>query len=345
MKLDKKTLVSRIILIGVCLSIFGICFMRMNESYDPLARYPYVTDENREVILNHLNDDEISYIVDRQIEPEKFMDFIDVEGFNIRNTLLYFNAKKTQDAPNDFIVNFVNRYRSNITHNTIVDLCTYYSYNDLIAFYENESVLNDGLKLVPNPTAPLLVLDETHSVYKYEPSTLVEVKSIKVQEVMKKNLLSLLDEYKKTIGHELSLSNGYISFEENKEIYVSLEEKYGENIHYIANMSGQDESQLGYTIVLNGATEWLDMCNEADVFESHEYTKMIQDYEFSTETIDWLKENAYRFGFVIRFPEEKESLTNHVYQPFVLRYVGKKNAKKMEKNKTCLEEVNYTKIE
>lgn len=345
MKLDRKTLLSRLILIVLCLVIACVCYIQMNEDYDPLARYPYVTEENREVILEHLNSDEINYIIDRQIDPEKFMDFIDIEGFNIRNTLLYYNAKKTQDADNEFVVNFVNRYRKFLTNNTIVDLCQNYTYMDLTTFYETESVIYEGLKLVPNPKAPLLVLDKTHSVYKYAPENLVEVKSILVQDVMKKNLLALLDEYKKTIGQDLQIDDGYVSYEENVDLYLSLQEQFQEHIEYIANMPGQDEKQLGYTIVLNGALDWLLMCEEMNVFETFDYDSMIQEKEYNIETIDWLQENAYRFGFVIRYPEQKEELTNHIYQPYILRYVGKKNAKKMKKNNVCMEEIEYTKIE
>ena len=345
MKLDKKTLASRILLIVVCFAVACGCYLKMNESYDPLARYSYATEENREIILEYLSSDDINYMINQQIEPEKFLDFIAIEGFNIRNTNLYYTAKTCQDADNEYIVNFVNRYRSNISSSTFNDMVTYYSYNDLTTFFETEQVLNEDLHLITNPEQTMLLLDSNHSVYKYVPTSLTTFSNITVQETITKNLQSLLDSYSKTMASSLTFANGYLSYEEVLNKYTMMEEKYGDNIAYFMNKAGQDEIQLGYTIVLSQAQDWIDMCQQANVFESYDYQTMMDDKQYSTATIEWLEENAYRYGFVIRYPEGKEDQTNHIFQPYVLRYVGKKNAKKLQKNHQCLEEAGLTKIE
>lgn len=36
----------------------------------------------------------------------------------------------------------------------------------------------------------------------------------------------------------------------------------------------------------------------------------------------WLHENAYKFGFIIRFPKDKENITGYRYEPWHFRYVG-----------------------
>jgi len=36
----------------------------------------------------------------------------------------------------------------------------------------------------------------------------------------------------------------------------------------------------------------------------------------------WLDNNAYKYGFIIRYPEGKESLTGYIYEPWHVRYVG-----------------------
>ena len=57
-----------------------------------------------------------------------------------------------------------------------------------------------------------------------------------------------------------------------------------------------------------------------------------------TNAFKWLKENAENYGFVLRYPKEKESITKVNYEPWHWRYVGEENAKKMNELNYCLEE-------
>lgn len=52
----------------------------------------------------------------------------------------------------------------------------------------------------------------------------------------------------------------------------------------------------------------------------------------------WLADHAYEYGFVLRYPQGKESVTGMDYNPFYFRYVGKDAAYIMRKNDLCLEE-------
>lgn len=54
--------------------------------------------------------------------------------------------------------------------------------------------------------------------------------------------------------------------------------------------------------------------------------------------MQWLEENCYRFGFVIRYPDGKQDITGVMYEPWHLRYVGEKAATYMMENNLCLEE-------
>ena len=58
----------------------------------------------------------------------------------------------------------------------------------------------------------------------------------------------------------------------------------------------------------------------------------------NTATYKWFVDNAYRFGFIIRYPEGKSSVTGVGYRPWVFRYVGRYVATKMRKENLCLEE-------
>jgi D-alanyl-D-alanine carboxypeptidase len=43
----------------------------------------------------------------------------------------------------------------------------------------------------------------------------------------------------------------------------------------------------------------------------------------------WLKENAYKYGFIVRYPDGKESVTGYQYEPWHMRYVGVELATEM----------------
>ena len=52
----------------------------------------------------------------------------------------------------------------------------------------------------------------------------------------------------------------------------------------------------------------------------------------------WLKENAPKFGFVLRYPKEKEAITGINFEPWHFRYVGIENAMYMTEKNLTLEE-------
>jgi D-alanyl-D-alanine carboxypeptidase len=52
----------------------------------------------------------------------------------------------------------------------------------------------------------------------------------------------------------------------------------------------------------------------------------------------WLSENAYKYGFILRYPEDKQNITGVIYEPWHFRYVGVDVAKAVYDSGLCLEE-------
>lgn len=52
----------------------------------------------------------------------------------------------------------------------------------------------------------------------------------------------------------------------------------------------------------------------------------------------WLAENAHSYGFILRYPQQKEDITGTSYEPWHYRYVGKEVAEKIYTDQICLEE-------
>ena len=52
----------------------------------------------------------------------------------------------------------------------------------------------------------------------------------------------------------------------------------------------------------------------------------------------WLKENAWKYGFILRYPEGKEEITGYIFEPWHYRYFGKEEAQKIYESGLTVEE-------
>lgn len=62
------------------------------------------------------------------------------------------------------------------------------------------------------------------------------------------------------------------------------------------------------------------------------------DRSTADEVYSWLAKNAWKYGFVLRYPADKAEITGIDYEPWHYRYVGKEAAKEMYQKDQCLEE-------
>ena len=59
----------------------------------------------------------------------------------------------------------------------------------------------------------------------------------------------------------------------------------------------------------------------------------------------WIAENCWKYGFILRYPQNKEAQTGYMYEPWHVRYLGKDIAEKVYKSGLCLEEyLNITSV-
>ncbi|MBR5620495.1 MAG: D-alanyl-D-alanine carboxypeptidase family protein [Clostridia bacterium] len=64
-----------------------------------------------------------------------------------------------------------------------------------------------------------------------------------------------------------------------------------------------------------------------------------QDVDFEkTKAFAWLQKHAQDYGFILRYPKDKEDITKITYEPGHWRYVGKEDAVKIKQSGVCLEE-------
>ena len=66
---------------------------------------------------------------------------------------------------------------------------------------------------------------------------------------------------------------------------------------------------------------------------------IIAEYDSdSTATWNWLRDNSWRYGFILRYPADKEEITGITYEPWHFRYVGVPTAQEITESGLCLEE-------
>lgn len=75
----------------------------------------------------------------------------------------------------------------------------------------------------------------------------------------------------------------------------------------------------------------------ADIM-SNEETSMEDDRFKNTKAYEWLQENAADYGFILRYPENKEDITGIIYEPWHYRFVGVYYAKLLADKGVTLEE-------
>lgn len=66
--------------------------------------------------------------------------------------------------------------------------------------------------------------------------------------------------------------------------------------------------------------------------------QLLNDAQADTPVQQWLMKHCWEYGFILRYPKEKEALTGIIYEPWHYRYVGKEHAQAIYDSGLCLEE-------
>lgn len=127
-------------------------------------------------------------------------------------------------------------------------------------------------------------------------------------------------------GLELFVREGYRTTQDQKDImderiHQYLDEGYSRSEakkfaeEYVAE-PGTSEHELGIAVDINADTS---KCSSDAVYT-------------------WLENNAYKYGFIKRYPEDKTEITGVNNEPWHYRYVGVDVAQKIQEKGLCLEE-------
>ena len=66
--------------------------------------------------------------------------------------------------------------------------------------------------------------------------------------------------------------------------------------------------------------------------------QLLDEAQENTPEQQWLMQNSYKYGFILRYPNDKSGITGIYYEPWHYRYVGKEAAREIYEQGICLEE-------
>lgn len=184
--------------------------------------------------------------------------------------------------------------------------------------------------------AYIKLINQTHTIEKdFKPDDLVNAPYVRdgvvtpyLRLYAAKALEAMLSEaYANGCSQTLTVTSAYRSYDYQQFLYdyrVSVysylgEEEARKKAATIVAIPGQSEHQTGL------AADIHTLLSADEVFEN--------TYEFQ-----WLKENSWKFGFILRYPKDKTHITGIIYEPWHFRYVGRYHAFKIYESGLTLEE-------
>ena len=269
-----------------------------------------------------------------KIDYLKIFNLINHENFYKKNINKYISYLKDFDNI-DAIIKYVNNYsKYNIEINNttlsfinekyfIIDYLDrylkYFESNKDLSFKEIVTRINSNLDYeFYTDSKPSDLTKEMYTLVNkynylnkdYVPNNLVSVTGIyardkaQIVDVVYDNFTKMADQARLE-NLTIKVTTGYRSYNFQSTLYYNYVKADGvNNADTYSARPGYSEHQLGYSI---------DLTNAKNVsFDEFENTK---EYE-------WLKDNAHKYGFIMRYPKNKEYITGYMFEAWHYRFVG-----------------------
>ncbi|MEG1363911.1 MAG: M15 family metallopeptidase, partial [Clostridia bacterium] len=121
----------------------------------------------------------------------------------------------------------------------------------------------------------------------------------------------------KVSGFNINILSGFRSYNTQSQIYSNYVKQYGQAVtDTFSAKPGYSEHQTGLAFDVGS----------------------ISNSYGDTPSGKWLANNCYKYGYIIRYPKNKQGITGYKYEPWHIRYVGVVTATKIFNSGLCLEE-------
>lgn len=214
-----------------------------------------------------------------------------------------------------FILSNLERYINLIKTTNIKDVIELVNTDRDYSFYTNIQSTNLDKDY-------LMLVNKYHNLDNdYVPNNLVNVinGNGQVLNIVNNELTEMYNDAKE-LGLNLFAQSNYRSYSRQETLYNNYVKSKGQvAADRESARPGHSEHQTGLAIdfIIPGQT--------------------LEQFYLSNEFI-WLKDNSYKYGFILRYPEDKENITGYIYEPWHYRYVGKEVAQYIYENDLTFDE-------
>ncbi len=316
-KIKKK--VKILLVIFLIIFVIGSITIKQNKSNQSPQEYTTKIDKkNKKSPLTTLNysKDDIALIEKYNISDENIKYLID----NKIDSKLAMNIIKEKYYIDDYLKKYLDYYEKNkdLSFSEIITRINTHLDDE---FYTNTEKTDDTL-------GKFVILNKHYySDENYKGLNLIDVDSeynlyntsFKLSKECYEAFLKMYNDAKEQ-GYAFKINSAYRSYEKQIKIYQGWVNKDGVKLAdtYSAR-AGFSEHQTGYA------------------FDVRDYPFTNDDYS-KTKSFTWVSENAYKYGFIIRFPKDKEYITGYQYEPWHYRYCGIECATYIHNNNITFEE-------
>jgi len=300
----KKTVIKKgIIMIGIIILIITLTIIIKTAKYHKTDEYKLKKiGYNKEEVSNiiNLSKENINYLLENNYN-EYIKEYIKEKYYIDKNLQRYIDYQKENTSKN------VSEIISIVNVNKDKEEYTQTKASDTT---KKELILANKYNYLDKDYKPENII-EIPSRYAYSDNYVPE---------------EILNYYKEMFnaaeqdGVDLIISSAYRSYEEQEETYDYYKKQKGEEYaKKYASLPGYSEHQTGlaFDILTTGV--------------------LTDDFE-KTKEFEWLQENSYKYGFILRYPKGKENITGYDYESWHYRYVGKEAAQKIKKENITFDE-------
>lgn len=311
-----------------------------------------VTIEKEESTLDEIEKEVISHVLDVNYNPKDTKRYVEYRKQHPELSIEQVIMDVNMDLDREYILVTVNNKEGDITYNGLSHYEADPKDVEPATNLDSMTVLVNGYNSIPKDYEPKDLVE-----HKYAPTGGISPTSAFLRKEAEEQYTNMSNAYNLETGehpNNLRAYENYLNYNQaSSELYSyrfegmtripqGTLEKYAFDYSINPNCS---EFRTGLTISLmyseNIMYEYIVNNYRALTEQEQEnYNSNLIYQQRYNEMYNWLKNNAYKYGFVERFPEDKKFITRREYQPWVYRYVGIDVATKMHEENLCLEEYN-----
>lgn len=211
---------------------------------------------------------------------------------------------------------------------------------DFFSGKNKEDVLEEEVTVKQEPMDAKLVLVNQNNLLpkEYLPEKTIDValhiKSVKPKMFMEEeagnHLIQMFEAMKEEGLTNLTTVSGLRNYDYQSSIFETQKKKH-------SNLSAEEAYKKASTVVAPpGASEHqtglaIDVSTKEMGYNLNNSFKDTIEYK-------WLWDNSYKYGFIVRYTEEKSDITGIIFEPWHLRYLGAETAEAVHNSGLCYEE-------